>query len=668
MRLALRAYVLAGIPVILPVVHSRLGQRFGAGARTTDSSTSSPDHVLLVVGCGRPDDSDEFLVNDPASLPFLRASASELYRAAAFSKSHGMSRVGTDACTYLPVSCAPIRMPVDSWIDENDAPRPGLWDLMEGLGTAVTRSRVPWKVTLPDSAISDSYRLWLVRLDELVSSKTSADGTGTATRAVKEINSVLPRAGKIALQDIVVQIFPYKSDLKGQWCWVVFSESDCESDSATLWVWDAMRAPAKEICMERLANGTVEFAEIADLLLACSMKGRVGWESVFIAPPRQRQRRDSRWIEFAADVHAKVMPERRLADIELQPALVSSFTTFEFERAFEVWPDGLPCDFWVPMLGGALSGSPQYWTLSDARTLLARFAQDRARLQQLALRVSAAAKRAGSEIISLATFFPELFSRDRRLRDESARALQAVIRIAQHLREIGHRTSTITLVGCNRISDFQTNESPSNGRPRHLARLMSDEDAVIRLFEGLRPAVEEIDGESLTLALEVEPGPLYFLNGLQTMIKVAARLDSDPVLRHRVGFNLDIAHFRLCGIDPTCLMTSDAMPVRQRIVHCHISDQGCGHFGDCAPGDIALGMDATDVEQHSVKERMRPLKEWMRVLREIAARGSVTTERGPSFSGYVALQLEACKNLSLLRLAIERMRVIARPGRGNPPP
>jgi hypothetical protein len=117
-----------------------------------------------------------------------------------------------------------------------------------------------------------------------------------------------------------------------------------------------------------------------------------------------------------------------------------------------------------------------------------------------------------------------------------------------------------------------------------------------------------------------------------------------------IGFNLDIPHWAfLCsdhagGILRRLQRRDQPSPIFRRIVHAHVSDHAKGHFGDNAIGAI-----------HPL-ERFQP---WFHLLRRRLREAAASPDaRRPGFSGFVSVELEACKDEHTVRSCIEKCRLL----------
>ena len=141
----------------------------------------------------------------------------------------------------------------------------------------------------------------------------------------------------------------------------------------------------------------------------------------------------------------------------------------------------------------------------------------------------------------------------------------------------------------------------------------------------------------LGLALELEPGPLYALRNWGSLQRLCQVLDSRrDGIGGVVGLNLDVAHWSLAEIDPKKVL--DSKVVLRRILHAHASDHGRGHFGDVEVGTI-------HGREHFAS--------WLNVVQQ-AARIQETDL--PPRSGYVSIELEACKDRDMVKRSATFLR------------
>jgi len=146
-----------------------------------------------------------------------------------------------------------------------------------------------------------------------------------------------------------------------------------------------------------------------------------------------------------------------------------------------------------------------------------------------------------------------------------------------------------------------------------------------------------IDKYPVRLALELEPGPYFVLPDEAALRQIAGRLKGDRVLHSRVGFNLDIAHWRLAKVP----VPSDSdTTLKERVVHAHLSGHHRrAHFGDIPPLDLNAASD---------------FDPWLDLLEGIAL-STQAREASPGFSGYVSLEAEAAKNVEIVQQSVRQL-------------
>lgn len=245
-------------------------------------------------------------------------------------------------------------------------------------------------------------------------------------------------------------------------------------------------------------------------------------------------------------------------------------------------------------------------------------------------------------IIALATYIPEISKRNQATAGKSESALAGVIHLARLLRESSplHKVFVVEAVAGSRFSTgVASNRSGgSNDDAKLNLNIELDEDHVVqdRVIERLENVVNEVTGVASknegwpTIALELEPGPFFVLRDFETLCQLAERIDRNKLLYDKVGFNMDISHWRIAGIGIQEIR--EHVAVADRIVHAHISGHHPhAHFGDSIPTErdwlafepwIELTMDL-----------MSPIMQKRRIERAL-----------PQFSGFVSVELEASQH------------------------
>ncbi len=114
-------------------------------------------------------------------------------------------------------------------------------------------------------------------------------------------------------------------------------------------------------------------------------------------------------------------------------------------------------------------------------------------------------------------------------------------------------------------------------------------------------------------------------------------VDADEFLRPITGVNLDLAHWRLAGINIALLMGHVGNVVRSKIVHAHISGHHrTGHLGDVHLNDF---------------QQVREFLPWFDFLRTILNEERQLNQ--PKFGGFVANEFEAARSSDEVRDSVK---------------
>jgi YD repeat-containing protein len=383
----------------------------------------------------------------------------------------------------------------------------------------------------------------------------------------------------------------------------------------------------------------------SDLFAASLTPQRVNrWTSRFIpvAPARADDRSRKNRDRFPVPIQARGDSEYR----RLKPALTSSFRYgASVETISKWWPDlDVACCLVV----------------DDS---IDQFVQCRDSLNHGSRRVSARHEsglgEAGSgnwlnQVVALKCYAGGLTRDEAIWADSSVEGVCRAISLARMARR--HNTTLrsrdvlpIVLAVGSRIERIQI-----SGRSEHGKSLFLTERPTGHVLEVLMSRLERIvrhaglkTDEGISLAIELEPGPLYAINKMSTLQEMAARLTRNPLLSKVVGFNLDFAHFTLAGITPCELAVDDA--VCSRITHACFSDVGPGNFGNLALGEGSVGSNPGDSDKLAV------FKEWVTFL-EARLLKAPEASRVVAFSPHVSLELEAAGSMSWIMSSIATLR------------
>ncbi|MGE4179972.1 MAG: hypothetical protein AB7J34_09125 [Limisphaerales bacterium] len=342
--------------------------------------------------------------------------------------------------------------------------------------------------------------------------------------------------------------------------------------------------------------------------------------------------------------------------LRLQVGAISSFDTR---------PYGHPCQ-----LPAALRGVEVYAFMSrDLQDLgvtsdlrhpvhvLAEKEKDPRERDRVAARIAERLKQhySGRTITGFATYLPELRSPVPEIALMASRYFQFLVRTAACLNRIQavDGTFTIELVAgavFDGLWPAVSKYGPDNNG--YGVNLISKEKVHRRILRNILPAVKLADRINtpemrVQFAFESEPGALFALHTFQDLVRFVDKLDnlpeSDP--RHRlVGLNCDIPHWAFLS-DVTIERLSETPQGRavvQRIVHAHISDHTEGHWAD---NPLYTSHDAEDFIP------------WIRLLEGL---DFGRPARLPKFSGWVSVELEACRDPGLVSASASSLRKLCR--------
>lgn len=610
---AFRAYVRSSMPVVVPVDLGRLfglQPRFKGGRRTlsrrTESIYGSPDnrekippqlraqgfrhhnHAVVLVGYNKA--TRQFLFNDPAVRPFVKATATEILEAAPYS----------EPSRFLPITPADVRIPLLS-----SGNVLGLFETIVLLQQSpLVRSHYP-------QTSDDEYSLehvYLLRCRDL-----SARAKAVVLEPPFQGNTENWKEALLtSLTDAIPGLVQRLPRGEENWLWVQFTRS-------SIWFWDAERfgpwSPRHPPAPDRRTL-------YARLQLIIAAKGD-GWETSFFSEALRLSMITSCSVRGATQALSSWPKSVKFAELY----------TFMHE-------DGK--SFFPRTLGGA--GFPT--------REMGSMCQDLREIRRIAEELANKFKEAGVTIVAFASFIAELTGEGAGA-ETAQNAYLFLVRLARELQKLEHPVKTIELVGGSLIDGVWPAriKLPKGTDLTYVANILSPRKAITRLLKRLKPiALEALkcdgytarDGalrttDKITLAVEMEPGPLFTLAGEGQLRTFASAVEADKLLRQVVGLNLDLPHWALLAR----LSVEDARrdPLFERIVHAHLSDHGRGHFGDNV---------LEVVHQNSVFEP------WIGLLKE---RNLLPpSDKYPAFSGYVSLELEACKSQTMLSSCARRAR------------
>ena len=183
-------------------------------------------------------------------------------------------------------------------------------------------------------------------------------------------------------------------------------------------------------------------------------------------------------------------------------------------------------------------------------------------------------------LCALASYLPEIASPVPDRKKAAIRALKCLIDVAQDL-----EVPVLECVGGSRVATvIPCGEMKGRRRVDEIfgATVRDNVSALRDLAKTFKDLGEYAFPKGITLAVELEPGPLYNLGNLNSVDRFSSYLRELKV--PSVGLNLDIAHYHLAGIAPHVIRGKLQDGSWLNIEHIHISEHGKGHFGDCWPG------------------------------------------------------------------------------------
>ena len=567
----LTAYLSAGFPVMFAVSANAWNERKDG----LDSDTSLPDegHAVLAVGYrqqGPWSDQVSFVVHDPGARPFVQTSRNHLFDAS--------RKLDSGVLTYLPVGDSALALHLDSCSDYlRDPPSDSTlaaYNLVEIFSDCLTKG-------------------CLVRVGLIAPTACRSFFKGPGESSVL-LNVLLPALAK----------------LRGEryWCYAAYDPNTGNLTSLLKYVWlfDADRSAIGD---GRLVDRNIDMVLKIEGLNVRVLYDRPsnfgGWEA-----------EDGDRYDWPKSNIPRSVIERRTQPL---PALLPSVMTScsvrplaEFiadvhratgTRAFELFllrhEDLRGVVEAGNRIGLNLNSSEGVTHPNPITRLLAANDSWRA-LAEWAFCEFAEVNRSvtGDKLfpVAFATHLPGITSLypDRRLK--AILALTNSVRMAIELSRRGVRPPhpVIEMV-CGSILDpcnCKSCNASSYGYSRSFVSRRADKELL--LMQSLREVVREVKvthgNDPFTLALEVEPGQAYLLNGASTyehlaqqvnptewlpLHSIMQQIEADPVLSSIVGLNMDIAHAITTGISANMFRRYS-----KRLAHGHISDLPRMHSKD----------------------------------------------------------------------------------------
>jgi sugar phosphate isomerase/epimerase len=265
-------------------------------------------------------------------------------------------------------------------------------------------------------------------------------------------------------------------------------------------------------------------------------------------------------------------------------------------------------------------------------------------------------------IAAFATFIPEISSEDQTIRLKAQGSLIYLVRLARELAN-HHPVRTIELVGgtllrglhdVGGVAALSEKSAAGKAQPQpsncmvmaeleqdgeYVASIIDEETALRRLCESLLPVAKEAvkAASKIQLGLELEPGPFYVLGSWNRIQRFCRLIDAEyPQLATVVGLNLDIPHWGILGhIRPETVEQDEQ--VFKKIIHSHLSDHAKGHFCD---------------DPLHLLHSPQTFLPWIQLLMK---RQKANGECILKYSGFITLELEACKNVKMIERSVKEL-------------
>ncbi|HYE18571.1 MAG TPA: hypothetical protein VEA69_09010 [Tepidisphaeraceae bacterium] len=669
--LSLRAYVRSGIPVILPVNSARLGdaidRRVGGrdhdrppppaaalGAPPDAATADGTDHAILVVGVGKTaETADRFLINDPAKLPFMKITGAELYDCASGEATEGL---------FVAVTPDEVRIGMETAAHPRDGHRPaGILDL--------AHAAQPPASAWPTRAKFEPGEFELIRCRDLGLSRLPVP---------HPVRQVLIDWARAAQAD------------PDHFYWLQYVP---EGDYGGAWLWEA-QAPAPN----RVLEYRIDFPDSARSIALGMLRGRVDVTGKVLQMADLARPRPAPAPSGPAD------PPPADAPLPV-PALISSFSLHGVQDQVDrhVWPLGVPCELYAFMHKDKLLDLFPDDVTAGATARMADMAdQPDADLGTIATTIADLLARRDSRVVAFASFLPEMVhppgepAGPHAATDRGRRAVTFLLRLARSLHALNRehersrrphdshdpRPFVVELTGGSRVGRVWQAHVTELGVPaedalvvnryhqRSVGRRLVADQAVDALVDGLAHVVRAAHltpDDGVVLALEMEPGGNFNLRDIETLEYFCAKIAADPVLAPVCGVNLDVSHWALCGVDPVSFPTR-YKSVFERVVHAHVSDVGQAHFGDAPVGDVGLG-DGAHARAAIPGDRPREMgtldwfkacvhayRPWLELLLRVGAAARHRPATLPRYSGYVSVELEACRSPYQPLVSVGRLR------------
>lgn len=213
---------------------------------------------------------------------------------------------------------------------------------------------------------------------------------------------------------------------------------------------------------------------------------------------------------------------------------------------------------------------------------------------------------------------------------------------AKSIRAVQNSLYLAALLGCHCVEIVGGSALPEGKQQKQSVRVPDDyrKDRMNCLAQSLIDAITDDWAEQLFedsrmpfLAIEIEPGTSFLINTVGRYRELRRSLGRSPKTRQRVLLNVDVAHLMLIqdtGDEPGLKgkkIIDRIRRMRRQVAHIHLSDHARSHASDLTPGTYHFYSDYAD---------------WLQLAIQLAQNPS---HRANSFSGVIAIELEACNDI-----------------------
>lgn len=596
--MAIRCYLLSGFPVILHFDYRAFSdtQAYAELRPLFQRFTSASHHAIVIVGC-KLDRPYAFLVNDPSYLPFRRLDEIDLKRTMQF------PGVSDFVVPFMPVTPVDVQIPLfpSMVIEGNDESKTfGVVDILDQLKLS-----------------NDPHMTQLLPMDRPAIFADDEIRLLNVTSGLDNWAETICRGDNIDEQ-VIDRLNDWTTSINGKcisWLWCIHRRNH-ESTQLAEWFLFLDAGIQLNLIDRRTAHQRLP-------VLAIIRKQRSNtWESWSLGHGALRPAAITSFCTKPSLVLSRQLPEPEdvptihavewyaFLQSDCQTRSVRDFATrygIRFESALEFM---------------ACCGSPEFRTnIQHAINLMLKFVPPK------------------YATIALATFVPLLsLPPDSEGAQEGIDALTFIGNFAAALRQ--HRRKyfpdfvdqriVVEIVAGSRVIGIETGEY----QDEYFASFTSEKDSMKFFLHNLSKVVTNCRDvqNSIIWAIELEPGPLFTIRDWNSLCQLCEAIEHAPDLRDCVGVNLDIAHWRMAPRPSTMSGLRHITPddvrnsvVFRRIVHAHISGHDeKAHFGDVGLTDLNIDADFLP---------------WLALLR----RRAVLRDRSLLYSGFVSLEMEACK-------------------------